>query len=376
MLKIIEYIKAHGLNVAIDKFKLKSKIYEKKVLLKYDQIESNMSLEEVQDCRGLILELNTWKVMCMSFRKFFNHGESNAATIDWNTAIVLDKLDGTMIQVYYDWHNDKWFAATGGMAEGEGEVNNKNNTTFNDLFWRTLDKYPYFNKNFLNSFKKHTIVFELTTPYNIVVKPHGESSATLLTIRNNETLEESTREQLENFGAIMGLPVVKLHDLNKGNFGTLIKTFQNMPWSEEGYVVVDGNFNRVKIKNPAYVAIHHTKGKLGSHHILDVIKTNEVDEFISVFIEREEEIRKLEEAYRNLVNKLTRCWEELSLVLPKNITAFEKKTFAMNVFTICEKHNIKRFSGLFFSLKDGKIKSILDFMKTIDNKELYQFLIN
>jgi hypothetical protein len=33
---------------------------------------------------------------------------------------------------------DKWFAGTTGTAEGEGEVNNKLGTTFNDLFWDTV----------------------------------------------------------------------------------------------------------------------------------------------------------------------------------------------------------------------------------------------
>jgi hypothetical protein len=111
MLAIIRYIKTHGLAKAIETFKLKTRVYEKKILLKYDQIESNMSFEEVQDCRGLILERDTWKVMSMSFRKFFNHGEGNAATIDWNTARVLEKVDGTMIQLYWDWHKNETMEA-------------------------------------------------------------------------------------------------------------------------------------------------------------------------------------------------------------------------------------------------------------------------
>ena len=34
--------------------------------------------------------------------------------------------------------------------------------------------------------------FELCSPYNIVVKPHGESSASLLMVRNRLTLEEKS----------------------------------------------------------------------------------------------------------------------------------------------------------------------------------------
>jgi hypothetical protein len=98
------------------------------------------TLWHYQKCKnvGLILELDTWKVMSLAFKKFFNSEEGNAHKIDWNTAKVLEKLDGSLIQVYYDGFVDKWFAGTTGTAEGEGEVNNKLGTTFNDLFWDTV----------------------------------------------------------------------------------------------------------------------------------------------------------------------------------------------------------------------------------------------
>jgi len=94
MLAIIRYIKANGLEAAVTEFKLKVREYPSKILLKYDQIESSMGIEEVQDCRGLILEKGTWDVLCLSFRKFFNNAEGHAAKIDWDTAHVLEKLDG------------------------------------------------------------------------------------------------------------------------------------------------------------------------------------------------------------------------------------------------------------------------------------------
>ena len=69
MLAIIKYIEANGLAKAIETFKLKARVYERKIHLKYDQLESDMSCPEVQECRGLILERDTWKVMSMSFFK-------------------------------------------------------------------------------------------------------------------------------------------------------------------------------------------------------------------------------------------------------------------------------------------------------------------
>ncbi len=372
MLSIIRYIKEHGLEAALTEFKLKSRDYDKKVLIKYDQIASSMGIEEVQDCRGLILEKGTWDIMCLSFRKFFNNAEGHAATIDWDTAHVLEKLDGSMIQVYFDWNKDKWFAATTGTAEGEGEVNNKMGTTFNELFWNTVNNKYSFNDCLLD--KDHIYVFELTTPYNIVVKPHGESSATLLSMRNRKTLKEVAYEDLNMVAESLGLPLVKSFDLNANNAGVLIKTFEKMVWSEEGYVVVDANFNRVKIKNPAYVAVHHLKSKTSEHAIMDVVKTNEIDEFIATFPERKDEISRLHDNYIKLEAKLEVAWNSLKDRRPKNITPKEKKKFAMAVFELIGKEGLKDYSGMFFGMNDGKIETVKEYMMKYDNKKLYKAL--
>lgn len=374
-LAIVKYIKKNGLESAINDFKLKVRKYPSKILLKYDQLVSPtlMALPEMQDCRGLILERGTWKVMCLSFRKFFNSEEGNAHKIDWNTAHVLEKLDGSMMQVYWDWHKNTWFAATSGTGEGEGEVNNKFGTTFNQLFWGTVkDKYPKFKVEYLD--KNCCYVFELTTPYNIVVKPHGESSATLLTARNLTTLVEASREELIEAAHALGVPVVKSFDLNKGNIGALLRSLDGMPWSEEGYVVVDVNFNRVKIKNPAYVAVHHLKGKSAEHNILTIVKSNEIEEFGATFPERKEELYKLKANYDVLVGKLNSVWGELETNKPKDITPAEKKKFAQAVFEVCSKHDLKVFTGLYFGLADNKVSSIEDYMMKYDDKALYKML--
>jgi len=371
-LSVIKYIKKHGLEKTLKDFKLKSRVYENKVLIKYDQIDSSMGLEEVQDSRGLILEKDTWKIMSLPFRKFFNSAEGHASKIDWNTAHILEKIDGSMIQLYYDWNKETWFAATTGTAEGEGEVNNKLGLTFNSLFFKTVvEKY---NLNLKHLSKDFIYVFELTTPYNIVVKPHEVSSATILAIRDRTTLKELDYDVIKMFGEALNIPVVKRFDLNTDNFGKLIRTFENMPWSEEGYVVVDSNFNRVKVKNPAYVSAHHLKGKMANHHIMTIIKTNECDEFMATFKERKEEIIKLKDNYDVLVKRLEDSWVEIKEFLPKNMSKDEQKKYAVKVFEIVGSRGVKNFSSLFFALKDKKIESVKDFIFNYDNKKLYNIL--
>ena len=276
-LAIVTYIKLYGLDKAIIAFDLKCKEYEDKVLLKYNQIESDMSKVEVQDCRGVILERDTWKVMSLAFRKFFNSAEGHASKIDWDTALIWEKCDGSLIQVYWDWHKSLWLAGTSGMAEAEGEVNDKPNTSFAKLFWDTMATYEWFDTK--NLVKGRTYAFELMTPYNIVVNPHPKSTVALLGIRNLETLQEFSDVDLVREARVLGVALPKRFDINAISANDLIATFEGMPYIEEGYVVCDANFNRVKIKNPAYLAAHHLKSKTGAHHIMTIIKTNEIDEY-------------------------------------------------------------------------------------------------
>jgi hypothetical protein len=372
MLTIQNHIYKYGLEQTIAKFKLICKEYENKILLKYNQIESDMSKLEVQECRGLILEKDTWNVMSLAFFKFFNSGETHSAKIDWDTAHILNKEDGSMIQVYWDWNKKTWFAATTGTAEGEGEVNNKFGTTFNELFWSTVQNKYGLNDCLLD--KDHVYVFELTTPYNIVVTPHGESSAKLLAVRNRKTLVEIPHKDLYMVSVSLGVPLVKSYDLNVANGDELANTLIGMPWSEEGYVVRDANDNRVKIKNPAYLAVHHLKGKTAEHNIMTIVKTNEIEEFASTFPGRKEELYKLKDGYDDLVSKLESIWSELSKIRPSDTSSDERKRFAMSVIETTAKNDLKMFSGLYFGLVDGKIESVKEYMLNYDDKTLYKVL--
>jgi len=283
-------------------------------------------------------------------------------------------VHNSCINLYYDWIKEEWFAATTGMAEGEGEINNRENTSFNDLFWETVrNKYDEdkFKDNLEIGF---TYVFELTTPYNIVVAPHTESRVTLLTIRSLRNLKElaSSICFAEAYG--LGVPIVEEYDLNSGNVEFLLRTFENMDAFSEGYVVVDDKFNRIKIKNPKYVAIHHLKSKTSSYAIMEIIKSNEVDEFIATFPEREVEIKALRVSYNNLIVELEALWGILEVHKPKNITPAERKKFATKVFEVVDVNDKKTFTGLYFGLMDGKVTSIVDYIRNMDNKRLFALL--
>jgi hypothetical protein len=282
-------------------------------------------------------------------------------------------VHNSLIQVYYDWVLDKWCVGTTGTAEAEGDVNGSDKT-FAGLFWTAAKISAKESSEYLKTkFVKGLIyVFELTTPYNIIVTPHATSSITLLTIRNVKDLVEFNYDTMKEI-ASKYLYVNSVNSFSlKSDYKTLRKTFDNMKYSEEGYVVVDKNFDRVKIKNPAYVAAHHLKSSMAEYKIMSIIKTNEVDEFIASFPERKDEILKIRDVYIKFKANLESVWEVLKTKLPENITKEETKRYAMDVFKVCEAYKVKGWTGLYFSLKDKKVDTVNDYLMNYNDKHLYE----
>src|SRR2546423_400145 len=80
-------------------------------------------------------EREHWNVVARGFDKFFNHGDHLAAPIDWSTAKVQAKEDGSLCVLYH--YNSDWHVATSGSPDASGNVYD-NPLTFADLFWRVF----------------------------------------------------------------------------------------------------------------------------------------------------------------------------------------------------------------------------------------------
>src|ERR1700753_3130163 len=83
------------------KYAIKSKphgLYPALLMMKYDQIASNFAEPMVREARGIIFAReDNWRVVARPFDKFFNHGDPMAAVIDWPSARVQEKLDGSLM---------------------------------------------------------------------------------------------------------------------------------------------------------------------------------------------------------------------------------------------------------------------------------------
>lgn len=270
MLNIVKEIKESGFDAVVSKYALMVKDAGHKVLLKYHQIDSAFAKDvpAVRECRGLILEKSTLRPMSYPFYRFFNLGESCADAVDYNTARVYKKEDGSLICLYWDWVLGEWAVQTSGTPDANAPVG-LNDITFRELFLSTL------NCDLFRFNTDYCYMFELCTPLNVVVTPHVDSYVKVLAIRNMLTLTELSHTNVSNECSRLGLSQVESYTFDVKNVAEIAK---KLPAVEEGYIVCDADFKRIKVKNPAYVALHHLKGSLSKADLFEVIFKGEVDE--------------------------------------------------------------------------------------------------
>ncbi len=218
----------------------------------YD-IGCDFSLDLVQEARGIIINTEKLSVACWPFRKFGNHNESYADEIDWNTARVQEKIDGSIIKLWYDETAGAWQFSTNGTIRAErAAIDAYPGVKFSEIIKRA-DNYSDINFDTLD--KEKTYIFELVSPETQVVIDYGITSLYHIGTRSNITGEEYD----ENIGIKKPLsyPLRSLEDCLKA--ASVLNRTDGKDESEikkEGFVVVDSAWRRVKIKSPDYLVQH------------------------------------------------------------------------------------------------------------------------
>lgn len=150
------------------------------IMFKYNQLSSDFTIPLVREARGIVFRESDWKCVCFPFMKFGNYGESYCPNIDWNTASVQEKVDGSLIKLWYD---NGWHISTNSTIDAfKAELNDAKYKTFGNLFEEALP-FPFDEFNIIAG-TEYVYMFELCSKYNRVVIPYDEPKLYLLGIRN------------------------------------------------------------------------------------------------------------------------------------------------------------------------------------------------
>ena len=210
-------------------------------------IDCDFSDPVVQEARGIIINLDTLDVVCWPFRKFGNYNESYVDNIDWISAKVQEKVDGSIVKLY--WFNDEWVWATNGVIDASNADVQGFNKTFYDLIASAKN---YKDIPFEALTHDYTYIFELVSPYNRIVVEYPEIKLYHTGTRSNITGEE--------YNTNIGIQKPKEYSISTFEDAIKAAAALNENTSQvnaEGFVVVDKDWHRIKIKSPEYLAAHH-----------------------------------------------------------------------------------------------------------------------
>jgi len=332
----------HGIRVTADER------YPDLYCLKYGPMADKTS-DIVKVCRGAVVELNEADghvVVAYAFDRFFNAGESQAAEIDWESARVFEKHDGSLIKLF---HHEQfgWIVSTSGTVGANirfGEMD----MTFEDLFWRA------FEFNYGDPREKLDLdvvyIFELCTPDNKVVVDYKFDYIPLLAARDARTMEEI---YVESFS---GLFAIATEHGRWSDIGRLMEWANERKGSEhEGFIVVDKNWNRIKVKGESYVQMHRVKGN-GNPSFFELWKNDDLIEFWTYFPEYKEKFQKM-------ISRL----DDAAFMTEGFVRLYanmDQKDFAAIVI----KHHPK-VSGAMFSIRAKKVSGFIDWLTQQNEKK-------
>jgi hypothetical protein len=351
--------------------------------LNYDQIAAKPGCPVADQCRGLILRpgriiteddggiIGPTTIVARPMDRFFNAGDSVAAPIDWKTARIQEKLDGTMCIVYYDTVKQEWHIGTRAVPEADVPFGSPPgspllNNTFAELFLYAMGKtreeiwghppagdlfYTAHGQFFTGLNKEWTYVYELTSPLNRVVVKYDKYRVTMLAARETQTGDYVTDQvRYEEF---LCLPSEwRLNTLDE------IRAFVDCsdPAKIEGAVVIDANNNRVKVKSKAWILASRSKdmvtlSKRGAlRSIIDGSITNVLPLLDSDVVEYIEQLQGGLKEYSRVV--------DISAATFKKVTT-DRKAYALMV----------QASGLwtapFYAIYGGKYVSTLDWLQKL-----------
>ncbi len=322
-----------------EKLGIEYRISDNLVTLNYSQIDSPKTHPIVMECRGLVLEMDTWEVVGRSFPRFFNYGENREIEnkFDWKSIVAETKEDGSLSLLFN--YKDNWrFNTRGSFAEGE--IAPGCGITWKDAFRNCI------NSEKINSLPKtHTFVFEYCSIYNKVVRHYSEPALYLLTAFHNKSGTEASEVLCDNWAKSLGVKRPERFVVN--TVESLINFIESHPEPTfEGCVIRDKNGTRIKIKNPRYVALHRLKGNGNLFlykNIIPLVMSGEDSEILLHFPEAAAKVFNVIEVLSGLKARLKSVWQA-----SKGIES--QKDFALYV----NKYLPKLSSILFTARKTGK----------------------
>ena len=185
-----------------------------------------------------------------------------------------------------------------------------------------------------------TLIFEMVSPKNRIVKRYTEDCAYLLGVRHRKTGEEYNDNELKEFANKLGLKVPQLFSFNSKE--AVFDFLQSIDPFDEGFVCVNyRTMHRIEIKNPSYVAIAHLRdnGVISPKRIALLVMEQDHEEYLSIFPEDKQFFDPYIGAYERMIADIKDAQSKYSSIV-------DQKEFALAIQNIPVK-------SILFQLRKG-----------------------
>ncbi|MBR2240131.1 MAG: hypothetical protein IKO49_01085 [Bacilli bacterium] len=359
-------------------------LYPELYMLSYDGLFSDFNDEYVRLCRGCIVSVkdpNNPVMIVAPFTKFGNYGQSFCPEIDWSSALVEQKVDGILIKLFY--YDNKWHWITNNgwntnlpwkemikIPSKYKEIETDTCNTVQDLIDYCIKK----NNATLSEFHPdYTYMFELISPKMRILVDNPKTDLVYLGCRNLYTYDEYPLDMAKAIiPGIKKFNTVKYFDLH--NMDEVLQLCNSYKGDQdEGVVVVDKNFNRVKIKCEDYIRLKGYRRMFDTtdEQIWKGMREGTIDDALQVFPELNE---KIQEIQKNVI-KYKHVLEEYGKI-GKNefnnmLTLNDEKT-ARRLYAAWVNDNYKDMQ---FALFEG-INEVPNYDRYLEHIKYKEILIN
>lgn len=354
-LEVIKYLETHTYEDLENDFSIICGDYEDYAILNYT-LKSPKFHPIVRECRSLILHKATREVFARGFDRFFEYKEDpsvNYSNISMNITTCQEKLDGSLILVWWNPIIREWTCSTKTKVFAEGPVYGweSEGMTFKDLIMESLG-----NKNLNDVFSKEdknkTYIFELISPKWKLITPYNKTELKLLCIRDKHTgKEEINIKELTDTAIRLNVSTPKEYTFKK--LEDVFSELSNLKDTDEGFVlttILDGEVIRIKIKTDSFKKLFRIRNNgnfTDSLLIQAVWYENELYRNKKYFPEIEERIKQIEIAKTKFINHLNKLMEKYNHIE-------EQKEYALAI----EHSPLKSF---LFKLRSGvKLSEIME----------------
>ena len=353
------------------------KDYNELYLVKYDKNKSKMDNEDVQKCRGIILEKNTNKLVCVSPPKSIDTEFYHNKYIKKNSkgVVVEEFYDGTMVNMFR--YKDKNYISTRSCLGCHNRY--RSVKTFNKMFNECIDfnilekldaNYSY---SFLLQHPDNKIVKEYKTPSIILVmtaKLNEDNSINILD--NKETID-----LLSKCNIMIQTPRL----LNIESMEDIYKEIDSLNEREQGLVLKfyeNGIDNRSKIRNLKYNEIRQLRGNDTNkmYMYFELRKQQNVVEYLDYFPEDKELFDKFRLELYGFTQRLFNYYQELKV--RQNIKFLEIDyefrpliNELHDIYVSTNKHITKNIViNYLHNLNSARILFVLNYNRNNSNKEI------